>query len=121
MDKIRLLIVDDSTSFREIMRSVLTTQSDLEVVGEGEDGLEALKKAVELLPQIVLMDVAMPRMGGIEATQRLREQLPDIKVIGLSLHDNEEYRDSMIDAGASAYLLKSSPVSELLSTIRALK
>ena len=118
MDKIRLLIVDDNSNFREIIRSILNTQSDLEVVGESEDGLDALKKAAELLPQVVLMDVAMPRMGGLEATQRLREQLPEIKVIGLSIHDSEEYRDSMLGAGASAYLLKCSPFPELLSTIR---
>lgn len=118
MGKIRLLLIDDSTSYRNAISSAISTQPDMEVVGEGSNGLDAVKKALELMPSIVLMDVAMPQNSGIEATQQLKHLQPNIKVIGLSVHDEEEYVSSMMEAGASAYVLKESPLAELLSTIR---
>ena len=118
MSKIRLLIVDDSLSFRKTIHKILDMQPDMEVVGEGEDGVDALEKAAELMPQIVIMDVGMPKMSGIEATQHLRQKLPETKVIGLSMHDNDEYRKSMLEAGAEAYILKEASLPDLLSTIR---
>ena len=118
MSKIRLLIIDDCRDFRETMRLAMDSQPDIDVVGEGENGLDALEKAMEVSPNIVLMDIGMPVMGGIEATSRLKERLPDVKVIGLSVHENEEYHRSMMEAGASTYVSKETPLPDLLKAIR---
>lgn len=118
MNRIKVLIVDDSRTYRNAIRSVLSDQPDIEVVGEGEDGIEAIVKAGQLVPNIILMDVAMPRMSGIEATTRVKQDFPMMTVIGLSVHESEEYCNSMMEAGASAYVLKETPISELLATMR---
>jgi len=117
---IRLLLVDDHEVMRQGLAMMLSEQENLRVVGEASTGLEAIKQARRLEPDVVLMDFSMPEMDGVEATEKLRQQMPDITVIGLSMYDQSDRSQAMIDAGASAYLSKSGPPAELLDTIHRL-
>jgi two-component system response regulator NreC len=119
MNTIKVLLVDDHTILREGLRAVLENEPDLYVVGEAEDGLEAVKAASVLNPDVVLMDVAMPRLNGIEATHQIHHLNPCIKILILSMHDDEEYIRLALAAGAMGYLLKDSDTQELMSAIRA--
>lgn len=116
---IRVLIVDDHTILREGIRSLLERESDIEVVGEAADGEEAVAKAAELKPDVVLMDIGMPKMNGIEATRKIRLQHPNIKVLILSMHDDEEYVRPIMQAGASGFVLKRSATTDLVVALRA--
>ena len=118
MSKLRVLIVDDHGIVRAGIRSLLEGQSDIEVVGEAAGGEEAIEKARGLRPDLVLMDIAMPGMNGIEATRRIKEELPDISVLVLSMHDDEEFFFPVLRAGASGYILKEAEPQELLYAIR---
>jgi two-component system response regulator NreC len=118
-DVIRVLLVDDHGVVRAGIKSLLESQPDLKVVGEASRGEEAIEKAVQLQPDIVLMDIAMPGIGGIEATRRIRERLPNTNVLALTMHDNEEYFFAALKAGASGYVLKECEPQELLSAIYA--
>ncbi len=118
MDKLRILIVDDHGIVRAGIRSLLEGQSDIEVVGEASGGEEAIEKAMRLRPELVLMDIAMPGMNGIEATQRIKKDLPDVSVLVLSMHDDEEFFFPVLRAGASGYILKEAEPQELLYAIR---
>lgn len=118
MAKLRVLIVDDHGIVRAGIRSLLEGQPDIEVIGEASGGEEALEKALELRPELVLMDIAMPGMNGIEATRRLKATLPDTSVLVLSMHDDEEFFFPVLRAGASGYILKESEPQELLYAIR---
>lgn len=115
----RILIADDHAVLREGLRLLLDGTEGLEVVGEAADGEEALRQAEELRPDIVLLDLAMPRMGGLEAARRLREILPGAKVVILTVHDQEQFVFQALQAGASGYLLKESGSAEILSAMRA--
>ena len=115
---IRVLIVDDHAILREGIRSLLERQEDIEVVGEAGNGLDALALAGSLNPDIVLMDLAMPVMDGLEATRRLRATRPDIKVLILTQHDNREFIAPALHAGANGYVLKRSGGREVLNAIR---
>lgn len=115
---IRILLVDDNADFRRRVTGFLAAQPDLEVVGEAADGEEALLKARELEPDIVLMDVRMPGTNGISATQQIREQVPDVKVIILSRFDLQEYREAAIASGASGYVVKRSLIEDIVPAIR---
>ena len=114
-----MLIVDDHTLVRAGIRSLLALVSDIEVVGEASDGKEALIKIEQLRPDVVLMDLAMPVMGGLEATRRLRRSFPGIKVLALTQYDNSEYVIPIIEAGASGFVTKMSAFSELAAAIEA--
>ena len=118
MSKLRVLIVDDHGIVRAGIKSLLDVQSDIEVVGEAAGGEEAIEKALALRPDLVLMDVAMPGMNGIEATRRIKEELPDTSVLVLSMHDDEEFFFPVLRAGASGYILKEAEPQELLYAIR---
>ena len=118
MSKLRVLIVDDHGIVRAGTRSLLEGQPDIEVVGEAAGGEEAIEKARELRPDLVLMDIAMPGMNGIEATRRIKEELPDTSVLVLSMHDDEEFFFPVLRAGASGYILKEAEPQELLYAIR---
>lgn len=118
MNRTRLLVVDDHAMMRDGIRALLSLNDDMEVVGEASEGKEALEKAQELLPDVVIMDIAMPGMDGLEATRRLRKKMPQIKVLILTQHDNKEYVLSVIKAGASGYVPKRALGSELVSAIR---
>ena len=119
MKKIRVLIVDDHTLVRAGIRSLLALVADIEVVGEASDGKEALVKVRQLMPDVVLMDLAMPVMGGLEATRRIRREFPGIKVLALTQYDDSEYVIPIIEAGARGFVTKMAAFSELASAIQA--
>jgi DNA-binding NarL/FixJ family response regulator len=122
MDKIRLLIVDDQVLFLESLSTFLRNYAeDIEVVGMARNGREALEKAAALRPDIVLMDVHMPVMDGVEATGRLIESQPGVRILILSTYDEDEYVRKALKQGAAGYLLKDISPTELIASIRALK
>ncbi|MCL4552544.1 MAG: response regulator transcription factor, partial [Candidatus Marsarchaeota archaeon] len=118
MEKLRVLIVDDHTVVRAGIRLLLNSQEDIEVVGEARDGEEALAKTQALAPDVVLMDVAFAGMSGIEAARELRQMAPDIRVLMLTMHNDEQYFFQAISVGASGYLLKEATPEELVSSLR---
>ena len=121
MKDIRLLLVDDHTILREGLRSILNTQPDMEVIAEAEDGRSGVKLAFQLEPDIVLMDITMPLLNGLEATRQIKRSRPDIQVLILSMHENEDYIRSALSLGAMGYILKDAPSQELLDAIRNVK
>jgi DNA-binding NarL/FixJ family response regulator len=116
----RVLIADDHTMVRESLVSVLQAEGDVEVVAQAADGLEALEKALLTRPDVVVADLSMPRLNGIEVIRRLREALPTTKVLVLTMHQEDEYVLQAVRAGASGYLVKDSAASELLAAVRSL-
>jgi len=116
--RIRVLLADDHKIMREGLQSLLAEQPCIEVVGQAEDGVAALEMAHVLQPDIVVMDVTMPRLDGLEATRRLKTESPEVKVIGLSMHSETDMADSMREAGAVAYLTKGGPMENLITAIR---
>jgi len=115
---IRVLLADDHAVMREGLAGLLGEEPDIEVVGEAPDGKEAVRLATALLPDVVLMDVSMPGLDGVEATRAIRKDHPDIRVIGLSTYEEAERAQTMRDAGADCYLTKSGPAALLLAAIR---
>lgn len=115
----RVLLVDDHQLFREGLNTILAGQSDFEVIGEAEDGLEALVKARQLKPDLILMDVAMPGVDGLEATQRIKAELAEVTIVMLTVRDEDEKLFEAIKNGAQGYLLKSIRSHEMLSLLRA--
>ncbi len=118
MPDIRVLVVDDHAILRDGIRSLLERQEGISVVGEAGHGREALTLVGQLQPDIVLMDVAMPVMDGLEATRRIKELYPKIRVLILTQHDNQEYVQPLLQAGASGYVLKRSGGHEVTTAIR---
>jgi DNA-binding NarL/FixJ family response regulator len=118
-EAIRTLIVDDHALFRRGLEIVLVSESDIEVVGQAGDGAEAVKKAAESVPDIVLMDVRMPRSSGIQACRAIKGAAPSAKIIILTMSDEEEDLFEAIRAGASGYLLKDIPLDEVAEAVRA--
>ena len=118
-ERIRVLIVDDHALFRRGLMLVLESEDGIEVVGEADDGEDAIAKAEQLAPDVVLMDVRMPRISGIEATSRLSEMLPTTKIIMLTVSDEEEDLYEAIKAGATGYLLKEISIEEVADAVRA--
>jgi DNA-binding NarL/FixJ family response regulator len=116
---IRILIADDHPVVREGLSAMLSRQADIDVVGEAENGLQAVDKTARLRPDIVLMDLRMPELDGIEAMRRIRSLNPKVQFIVLTTYDNDEYIFRGIEAGARAYLLKGAPREELFKAIRA--
>lgn len=114
---IRVLIADDHPVVRKGLQSCLAKQDRVKIVGEASDGDEALQKAMELSPDVVLMDISMPRMSGLAATEVLREQAPNIKVLVLSVHNNKDYIFRIIQAGAHGYVSKEASPEELSEAI----
>jgi DNA-binding NarL/FixJ family response regulator len=118
MPKIRVLVADDHALVREGISALLGFCNDIEVVGEASDGIEAIERTREVKPDIVLMDIGMPRLGGLEATVELRKTEPDVKIIILTQYDDREYISRFLKAGVSGYLLKKAVGSELVTAIR---
>jgi DNA-binding NarL/FixJ family response regulator len=118
MKKLRLLLVDDQEMFREGLRLILAQQKDFEIVGEAADGLAAIEATRRLAPDVVLMDLRMPQLGGAEATRRIRAEAPAVKVIVLTTFEEDEEVFAAMRAGASGYLLKASPSERLAEAIR---
>jgi len=119
MSKIRVLLADDHTILRHGIRALLEEESDMVVIGEAEDGRAAVKLTADLQPDVVLMDIAMPLLNGLEATRQILRGCPQSKVLVLTMHDNEEYIRHVLAAGALGYVLKYAAASELLGAIRA--
>ena len=115
---IRVLVVDDHAILRDGIRSLLESQEDIIVVGEAGDGSEAIELTSKLLPDIVLMDISMPKTNGLEATRAIKERSPNIKILILTQHDNREYIAPALGAGAAGYVLKRSGRREMLNAIR---
>lgn len=118
MSKLRVLIVDDHGVIRGGMRSMLQSEPDIDVVGEAARGEEALEKARQARPDVVLMDISLPGISGIEATRRLKAEFPAIRAIILTVHDDEEFFFAALRAGADGYVVKSAEPTELLSAVR---
>jgi DNA-binding NarL/FixJ family response regulator len=118
-DPIRALIVDDHALFRRGLEMVLAEEADIELVGEASDGAEAVEKAGEALPDVVLMDIRMPRSSGIEACRAMKDVAPSAKIVMLTISDEEEDLFEAIRAGASGYLLKDIPLDEVADVVRA--
>lgn len=121
MDKIRLLVVDDHPVVRAGLRALLKTQLDMVVVGEAVDGATAVQQALALHPDIVIMDLTMAGTNGFAATREITHRLPDVKVLVLTMHDDEEYLRRALDAGAVGYVLKQAVDTELAVAIRAVQ
>ncbi|MGH9320040.1 MAG: response regulator [Vicinamibacteria bacterium] len=116
--KISVLLADDHTILREGLRSLLAAASDVNVVGEAETGREAVQLARRLKPAVVVMDIAMPMLNGLEATRQIRSADPSTKVLVLSMHSDSEYVEKVLEAGATGYLVKQTGASDLLTAIR---
>jgi DNA-binding NarL/FixJ family response regulator len=121
MPKIRVLIADDHAIVREGVRALLTLSNDIEVVGEAADGLQAVELARSLSPDVILMDIAMPGLGGLEATLAIRGANPDAKILVLTQYEDREYIRRFLKAGVSGYVLKKAAGSELTAAIRAVQ
>jgi len=119
MTRIRILLAEDHVVLREGLRLVLEMQSDLQVVGEAGDGQEAVEKARALRPDLVLMDIAMPRLNGVEATRRIKRYCPETKVVALTQYQDREYVLPILQAGADGYILKQSDSQELVKGVHA--
>ena len=118
MNTIRVLLADDHRILREGIRALIEDQEDMVVVGESEDGLATVKKVAELLPDVVVMDIAMPLLNGLEATRQIHRDFPQVKVLILTMHENEEYIRQVLAAGALGYVLKDAAARDLLGAIR---
>jgi DNA-binding NarL/FixJ family response regulator len=119
--RVRVLIADDHTILREGLVGILKGDASIDVVGEAIDGAAAVDKAVKLKPDVLVLDVSMPRLNGLEAARRIKETAPSVRILVLTMYDDEEYVLKMVRAGVSGYLLKESAASELLAGIRALR
>jgi two-component system response regulator NreC len=117
--RIRILLADDHAVVRQGFKMILGAQSDMEIVGEAGNGRETVELAERLKPDIVVMDVAMPELNGIEATRRLAESVPHARVVALSMHKDSVYVREILRAGARGYLLKDSVADDLVSAVRA--
>jgi len=121
MEKIRVLIAEDHTIVRQGVSALLRGEPDMEVVGEASDGLEAVELAKKTIPHVVIMDIGMRNLNGLEATRQIKKLFPSTKVLALTIYDTEESIFQILKAGASGYLIKDSAVTELISAIRAIQ
>src|SRR5213082_2624173 len=118
MPKIRCLLTDDHTLFRQGVRRLLETESDFEVVGEAANGGEAVEKATELKPDIVLMDIGMPGLSSFEAARHIRKSRPETKVLFLTMYEDEDYLVQCLEVGAAGYVLKDTPAPQLVTAVK---
>ncbi len=118
MDKIRVLLVDDHQLFRRGVRSILEEDPQIEIVGEAEDGLIALEKARETMPDVILMDINMPRCNGLEATKKIKTEMPYVKILTLTVSEAEESLFDAVKQGTQGYLLKNVDPPQLLDSVR---
>lgn len=119
MTKLRIMLADDHETVREGLKMIVNAQDDMEVVGFAGDGREAVAKALELLPDVLVMDISMPKLNGLKATEKIHEVCPQVKVLTLSRHADDGYIRELLRAGACAYVLKQSAPTELIHAIRA--
>lgn len=119
MPDINLLLVDDHQVVRTGLRMLLEGQPDMKIIGEADCGQQALEKANELAPDVIVMDITLPDISGIEATRQIKETHPDIAVVALTIHEDEQYFSEMLQAGASGYVPKRAAPDDLITSIRA--
>lgn len=119
MKKIRVLLAEDHTIVRQGIAALLGTENDMEVVGEASNGLEAIELAKKIVPDVVLMDIGMRHLNGLEATREIKRLFPATKILILTMHDSEEWIFQILKAGASGYLIKDSAMTDLTSALRA--
>ncbi|MGE5648414.1 MAG: response regulator [Acidobacteriota bacterium] len=118
MSNIRVLLADDHTLFRQGIRNLLSTEPDMQVVGEVSNAGDAMQKASELRPDVILMDIGMPGFSSFEATRNIKKAVPDTKVLFLTMYDDEDYLVEGMEVGGNGYVLKDCPAAQLLSAIR---
>lgn len=116
--KRKILVVDDHQMFRDGLKAILSCEKDMEVVGEAENGQEAIARTRELHPDVILMDVKMPVMDGVEATRRIIAEMPEVKILALSTYSGDHYASAMQRAGARGYFIKGDNIEELTAAIR---
>jgi two-component system response regulator NreC len=121
MNKIRILLVDDHAILREGIRALLENEPDMAVIGEAEDGRTAVRLVCQLKPDVVLMDIALPLLNGLEATRQIKHDCPGVKVLILTMHENDEYIHQALANGAMGYILKDATARELLDAIHAIQ
>jgi DNA-binding NarL/FixJ family response regulator len=119
MNKLRIVVAEDHETVRQGLKMIVNAQADMEIVGEAGDGRVAVAEAAKLKPDILLMDISMSQLNGLEATRKLKECCPQVRVIALTRHKDGGYLQQLLRAGASGYVLKQSPQEELLHAIRA--
>ena len=118
MAKIRIMLADDHTLFRQGIRTLISAELDMEVVGEASNGGDAVEKAAEVRPDVVLMDIGMPGLSSFEATRQIKKNRPETKVLFLTMYDDEDYLVEGMEVGASGYVLKDSPSAQLVDDFR---
>ncbi len=118
MGKIRVFLADDHLILREGIRSLLEKVPDIEIIGEADNGIEAVAKVAQLMPDVVLMDITMAGLNGLEATRQIKQEHPQVKVLILTMHETDQYLSEMLEAGASGYVVKTTTSRELISAIR---
>ena len=120
MNKLRILLADDHELMREGLKTLINSQADMEVVGEANDGVSACQLAKQLQPDLVVMDIAMPELNGARATEQLKREMPDLKVLALTVHEDKGYLRQMLRAGAKGYVLKRAAAEALIHAIHAI-
>ncbi|MGH9535207.1 MAG: response regulator [Terriglobales bacterium] len=121
MSRSRILLTDDHTLFRQGLRNLISAELDLEVVGEARNAEEAVAKARELTPDLVVMDIGMPGLSSFEAVRRMRKERPELKALFLTMYDDEDYLAECLEAGGSGYMLKDAPAEQLILAIREIR
>ena len=118
MTKLRILLADDHAVLRDGLRVLVNGQPDMEVIAEAKDGREALKKIMEFRPDVAIVDVSMPELDGIKVTEKVKQQLPDVKVLALTAYRDRSYLDQLLRVGGAGFVLKGSPAEEVIEAIR---
>ena len=118
MAKIRIMLADDHTLFRQAIRTLISTEPDMEVVGEASNGGEAVEKAAEVRSDVVLMDIGMPGLSSFESARQIKKARPEMKVLFLTMYDDQDYLVEGMEVGASGYVLKDSPAAQLVAAVR---
>ena len=116
--KTRIVLAEDHNTVREGIKMLVNAQRDMEIVGEAADGLAAIEKTRQLLPDLLVMDISMPELNGLKATEKLRQEFPDLKILTLTRHTDDGYLQQLIKAGVNGYVLKQSAPTELINAIR---
>jgi DNA-binding NarL/FixJ family response regulator len=115
---LRILLADDHAIVRQGVKALIGTQPDMEVIGEADEGASALKMAAELLPDVLIIDLSMPKLNGTQATEQIKQVCPGVKILVLTVHEDRGYFRRLLDAGASGYALKQAPADQLFKAIR---